>query len=396
MKPVLIYVDDEPHNLTVFEAAASEDWSVFVYDNPLRALDEMTKLEPWLVVSDQRMPGMMGVNFLEIVSKMYPHAVRSLVTGFSDEDLVIDAVRKARVFDYIRKPWDVEDLLYRLTRMIDHYTLERDLREQTTKLQKQNAELLRLTTELEASQAREAGLRKELEAWAPPFILSALFDQKMQFPCRKDLAVVTFDLVESSKYHDVFIDGMPARNHLLHAFTEIVLRHGGWRESHAGDSAYAHFGLLKEIDRPADAAFAVASEFRVFIRHFGTRHNLPVECGLGLHLAEDCLVDIHTIRTRFGDSEIVQKSFDSTASDIDLVHRMEKFTHQLPGSNIAMSKRFVDSLSSPPKDLANVGFHLFKGQKDAVEIYLKPSDLVKAEQLASCLPKEDKPKMKAG
>lgn len=385
MKPVLVYVDDEPHNLTVFEAAISEDWVVHVYDSPLKALDEMTKVEPWLVVSDQRMPGMMGVNFLEIVSKMYPHAIRSLVTGFSDEDLVIDAVRKARVFDYIRKPWDVDDLIHRLNRMVEHYRLEKDLREQTDILQKQNSELRRLTSELEASQKREASLRKELEAWAPPFILSALFDQKMQFPCRKDLAVITFDLVESSRYHDTFIEGMPARNHLLHTFTEIVLRHGGWRESHSGDSAFAHFGLLKELEKPADAAFAVASEFRVFMRHFGTKHSVPVECGLGLHMAEDCLVDIHTIRTRCADTEIIQKSFDSTSGDIDLVHRMEKFTHQLPGSNIAMSKRFLEGLTAPPQGLVDVGEHLFKGQKQPVHIYLKPSDLAKPEDISKLL-----------
>lgn len=385
MKPVLIYVDDEPHNLTVFEAALPDEWNVHVFDSPLKALDEMTRLEPWLVVSDQRMPGMMGVNFLEIVSKMYPHAVRALVTGFSDEDLVIDAVRKARVFDYIRKPWDVDDLVHRLTRMIEHHGLEKNLREHGERLENQNKELLRLTGELELSRKSESELRRELEAWAPPFILSALVDKKMAFPMKKNLAVITFDLVESSRYHDTYIEGRPARNHLLHTFTEMVLRHGGWRESHSGDSAYAHFGLLKELEKPADAAFAVASEFRVFMRHFATKHGLPIECGLGLHLAEDCLIDIHTIQTRCADQEIIQKSFDSTSGDIDLVHRMEKFTHQLPGSNIAMSARFVESLSSPPPGLVDAGEHLFKGQSRPVRMFLKLSDRVTEAELSKVL-----------
>lgn len=382
MKPIIMYVDDEAHNLTVLEAALPSEWEIHTFDSPLAALDKLPTLNPWVVLSDQRMPGMMGVNFLEIVKKVSPNSVRALVTGYSDEDLVIDSVRKAQVYDYIRKPWDVDDLEHRVRKMVDTYILETELREKNEKLEKQNAELKKISDDLMLAKSKEESLRKELEAWAPPFILSSITDPSIKFPMKKDLAVITFDLIGSSKLHDVMVGGKPARSHILHMFSELVLKHGGWRESHSGDSAYAHFGLLKEIERSADAAFAVANEFRVFLRSFNSVNNVEVECGIGLHLAKNTTVDLHIINVTLPDeTKMMQKSFDSTSMDIDLVHRIEKLVHSLPGSNIMMTEDFVQALTTLPFAAQNMGSKLLKGQTKPINLWLKASDKVKAEDL---------------
>lgn len=379
MKPVVIYVDDEPHNLTVFEAALPEDWEIKVFDNPLTALDQMTKLDPWIIVSDQRMPGMMGVNFLEIAKKTHPDAKRVLITGYSEEDLIIDSVRKAGVHDYIRKPWDVDDLHHRMSQVVETYQLETDLKNKKQMLEQQNLELKSLMAKLEGAKIEEESLRKELEAWAPPFILSALKNPDVSFPMRRDLALITFDMIDSSKTHDIFVDGRPIRSLILKAFSESVIRHGGWRESHAGDSAYAHFGLLDGNSKPAESALAVASEFRTFLRNFSIKHGVSVECGIGLHVAKNVLVNVHTAEIETPAGRIIQKSFDSTSSDVDLVHRIESLLHMLPGSNIAMSEAFIAALATPISGLQELGLFKLKGQKEPCRLYAKISDRVASE-----------------
>jgi FixJ family two-component response regulator len=128
MKPVIFYVDDEPMNLTVFEAGLPEDWDIRTFDNPQSALAEIKSMRPWVVVSDQRMPGMKGVDFLDQVRKQSPQSVRIVATGFSDEQLIIESVRRAKIFDYIRKPWDSDDLQNRLELAIQHYRSENQIR----------------------------------------------------------------------------------------------------------------------------------------------------------------------------------------------------------------------------------------------------------------------------
>ncbi|MFN3454324.1 MAG: response regulator [Pseudobdellovibrio sp.] len=381
MKPLIVYVDDEPMNLTVFEAAMPEIWEIRTFDSPLLALDEITKLNPCIVVSDQKMPGMAGVNFLEIIKRTHPHAKRVIVTGYSEEDLVVDSIRKAGVHDYIRKPWDVDDLVHRLSSILETYNLEKELIEKSALLEKQNADLKKVTEELRVAKAIEEDARKELEAWAPPFILSALQKNDLKFPIKRDLALICFDIIDSSKTHDIYVEGIPVRSVILKAFSESVLKQGGWRESHAGDSAYAHFGLLNNVNNPAECALATATEFRSYLRALNLKHNIAIECGIGLHLAKDVQINLHEIEIHTQRGILKQKSFDSTSSDVDLVHRIESLTHQLKGSNVAMSESFFNSVSTKANNVRYIGGHLLKGQKSEVNIYVKPSDLVSDEDL---------------
>ena len=131
--PVIIYVDDEPRNLAVFEASMPDNWDIHIFDNPIEACKEFEILNPTLVLSDQRMPGMSGVEVLEEARKKCPDAIRIIVTGYSDEDLVIESVRKAKIYDYIRKPWDVDELEHRLLNAIDFFISEK--KNKTEKMQ---------------------------------------------------------------------------------------------------------------------------------------------------------------------------------------------------------------------------------------------------------------------
>lgn len=381
-KPVIVYVDDETNNIATFEDTVPEDWEVHSFDSPLAALEKITDLHPWVVATDQRMPGMVGVKFLEIIKKTHPDAKRVLVTGFSEENLVIDSIRQAGIHDYIRKPWEPEDLVHRMTQMVETYLLEADLRMKTQALQNQFTELRNIMSELQTSKSQEETLRKELESWAPPFLLNLIGRKDLQFPVYKDIALIAFDVIGSSEFHGMTLaDGSTVTKSVLRLFEESVISQGGCLEYSGGDAGYAHFGFVKDLDNPADAALAASSEFRTKLRNFSTQSKVAVECGVALHFAEKCRVDLTKSVIRFKSQDIYRKSFNTTSADIDLLHRMEKLVHELPGSNVIMSDLFLAKVTSQPPGLADLGGVLFKGAKKELRVSLKQSDRVQLQDL---------------
>lgn len=391
MKPKIIYVDDEPHNLVVFEAAIVEDaWEILTYDNPVKALQALDSVEPSVIVTDQRMPGMMGVQFLELARKIHPNAVRIMATGYSDEDLIVESVRKAQIFDYIRKPWEPDDLHASLKRALDFYTsaeearrLNVELAARERELTERNAHLVSVLGQLETAKKAEVEMRRELECWAPPFVLRAA-QEDFKFPISRDLVGITYDIIQSSKLHDKLVQSRPLRSHILQLFSEALIRHGGWRESAAGDSAYGHFGLLPGFEPPAVAALAAAREFRVALRNLSQTSGIAFECGIALHVARGCKVDLHSAQLQTPQGMVTQKSLDTSSPDVDLLHRIEKLVHGLPGSNIIMSRAFLDQLDPAllPQAVAGGVFQV-AGQTNPVEVILLPSDQVTEADLAS-------------
>lgn len=381
-KPLIFFVDDEPHNLAVFEAAMPDTWDVKVFDSPLAAIEKVSEFKPAAIVSDQRMPGMKGVKFLELSQKLSPSSVRILATGYTDEDLIIESVRAAKIFDYIRKPWDVDELVKRLEAAIEHHTAVEERENMQTQLLKRekelmaaNAELTQTSLELERSFKSVEDLSRELSCWVPP-VVSWLAKTKAAFPIHKDLAVMAIDIIGSANTHGLQIGNKSLRAHLLEEFAMLVLKHGGYIESTEGDASYANFGLSDRTERPCDAAFAVATEFRAALRGISAHHHQTVECGIGLHFAPICEANISEYTVGTPQGVVVQKRFYTASSDIDLVHRMEKFVHQLPGSNIIMSTEFHKRLfRKPDKAAVELGYHLFKGQAHPVELLLIKSDL---------------------
>jgi CheY-like chemotaxis protein len=392
MNPVIVYVDDEPHNLTVFEASVPENWTVHLFDSAVTALKELRQINPWIIVSDQRMPIMSGLEFLELAVQLVPAAVRVVVTGQTTEQTTIQLVRRARIFDYVTKPWDTEDLCARLEAGVSLYRAEMErrtaiaeLERKLGELEKANRDLESMSRELGTSHQRERDLMSEIEKWVPPQLVSALRENKFTFPCRRPIVGITFDVINSSSLHNEEYYDRPLRTQVLRLFTEAVIRHGGIRESHAGDSAFAHFGAFGPHADPFLAAMSAAREFRVALRGLSSMTGKSLECGIALHHIPDTIFQIHEVKVSTAAGEFIQKSFDSQSPGIDLLHRMEKLTHELPGSNIIMSETFLRSLSSPPPNAVELGSILFKGQEKPVQLHLVPSDCVTPHELKTFL-----------
>lgn len=106
----VLYVDDEIHNLISFNATFRKDYRILTAKDGPEALELLRSNEVHVVLSDQRMPGITGVQLLEKVKSEFPGTIRMIITGYSDIDAVIDAINKGGVFRYITKPWDEREM----------------------------------------------------------------------------------------------------------------------------------------------------------------------------------------------------------------------------------------------------------------------------------------------
>jgi response regulator RpfG family c-di-GMP phosphodiesterase len=106
----VLYVDDELNNINSFKATFRRDFNVFIASSGKEGLEILQKNSIPVIITDQRMPEMTGVEFLVEVLKFYPETIRVLLTGYSDLNAVVDAVNKGQIFYYVNKPWDEQQL----------------------------------------------------------------------------------------------------------------------------------------------------------------------------------------------------------------------------------------------------------------------------------------------
>ncbi|MEI9938660.1 MAG: response regulator [Pseudomonadota bacterium] len=126
----VLLVDDEPQVLVALEDLLGDDFKVLKTESPYRAL-EMVREDDGIavVISDQRMPKMGGDELLTKVSAS-SDARRILVTAFADLAAVIRAVNNGRIFAYVTKPWNPEDLRQKVRKAAEHYRMARELARQ--------------------------------------------------------------------------------------------------------------------------------------------------------------------------------------------------------------------------------------------------------------------------
>lgn len=106
----VLYIDDEVNHLTSFIATFREDYKIFIATNATQGLEILRNNKIHVIITDQRMPKMTGVDFLVEVSKEFPDPIKLLLTGYSDIEAVIDAVNKGKIYYYLTKPWNEEDI----------------------------------------------------------------------------------------------------------------------------------------------------------------------------------------------------------------------------------------------------------------------------------------------
>ncbi|MCH2169890.1 response regulator [Myxococcota bacterium] len=123
-RPRVLFVDDEEAILETMLFTFRDDYEVYTSTDARRALDLLAENAPMAaVLTDQKMPGMDGVEFLSEVRKHHPATVRMVLTGFADMDAIIQSINDGGVYAYVTKPWEPDQLKQLMKRAVDYYAL---------------------------------------------------------------------------------------------------------------------------------------------------------------------------------------------------------------------------------------------------------------------------------
>ncbi len=151
----VLIVDDEPNNLTVLRNFLESGYRVHQAASGREALEIAKTKDLDVVIADQRMPEMTGVELLEHLRHLKPDVAGIVLTGFTDPPALISAINSARVFRFLKKPWQADDILEAVRQASEHVY-------QTRAIQKLVALLAHRTEELNASLEQVQSTQRQL------------------------------------------------------------------------------------------------------------------------------------------------------------------------------------------------------------------------------------------
>ena len=137
----LLIVDDQVEIRHTLQRLFKRDYRVFIAGSGNEALEILKKEPVSVILSDQRMPGMDGVSFLDASRAIQPDAIRILITGYADIDASINAVNKAKIYQYVSKPFEPEELLLLVRGAVDKYNLKKQNERLREELKQANRQL---------------------------------------------------------------------------------------------------------------------------------------------------------------------------------------------------------------------------------------------------------------
>lgn len=139
----ILYLDDEEHNLSAFKAGFRRRYKIRLALTADQAFKKLNEELPHIIIADQRMPGMSGVEFFERVKEEYPTPTRILLTAYSGSQTVIDAVNRGNIHKFTLKPWNETIMDSILSAGYAMWQSRNEIREKNLELQKVNEELNR-------------------------------------------------------------------------------------------------------------------------------------------------------------------------------------------------------------------------------------------------------------
>ena len=271
----VLVVDDEPGNLSVLRALLLPRYRVLEAGGGAAALALLDSLPPEhlpsVILSDQRMPGMSGVEMCSQLARRLPQAIRIIVTGFVDVGAVVEAINSAGIHKFVVKPYDRDQLLLTVERAVETFEMRRRIELQVQELE---ATVRQRTAELEAANAalRAANAEIERASLTDPLTglgnrrdasrrLEASADERRRNDSGRQV-VLMLDIDHFKQVNDRY--GHSGGDALLVAFADLLRRHcrsDDLAVRWGGEEFLMRFGVRDEAH-----ALARAEALRIAIR----------------------------------------------------------------------------------------------------------------------------------
>ena len=169
-KPKILLVDDELDNLDLLYRTFYRDYLVCRAENAAQALDILaSEGDIAVIISDQRMPRMSGTELLSVTATQYPDTIRIILTAYTDVEDLVDAINAGKVFKYVTKPWDPEELQAVVKQAVDTHNVLKARTEELCRSLRQESLLNAVTNTIRSRTSVEEILQTIVETLGQMF-----------------------------------------------------------------------------------------------------------------------------------------------------------------------------------------------------------------------------------
>jgi adenylate cyclase len=349
----ILYVDDEAHNLTSFVATFRREYQIFTATNGNDALEIMRKNEVRLVITDQRMPEMTGIQLLEKIGPEFPNSIRMILTGFSDIEVIIEAINSGRVFRYITKPWNENELrmtIENARQLFDLQSRNRTLMEELRQKVEEQEQTLKLFVRYVPEQVVKKALQNTQDS---------IFEGEL-----REVAVLFCDIRGFTPLSEVLSpkEVVSFLNEYYQMMTEVVKQYKGSVIQFVGDEIFAAFGALEmhpdnEINS-VYCALKMMDTLPQLNQKYREKFKTEIKIGIGINYGE-------VVAGNLGSEDRIRYSV--TGDIVNTGKRIETITKDHPGTILVS-----DSIYQKVKGVFSLKAwepQLVKGKKDKVLVY---------------------------
>ncbi len=162
----ILLVDDDFGNLALLEEYLSDDYQVITAMSGMEAMQILNAKEFDIIISDQRMPQMSGVELLQHARKKYPDTIRIILSAYSDANAMLEAINLGHVYRFLLKPWEHADLSMAIRQGLEYRDTIRANRRLAGRLRRKKKEL-------EDSQGELLTVKRERDRWESLSLIAA-------------------------------------------------------------------------------------------------------------------------------------------------------------------------------------------------------------------------------
>ncbi len=298
-KPLIMLVDDEVENINVLRQLLEAHFQIITGLNGAEAIDlidnmvDPTKIQ--LIITDQRMPIVTGVEFLEKIVERMPDTIRIILTGYSDTQVIIDAINKAKLYKFMTKPFDPVELSLTVKRGVEAYqmrqalvdyaaNLEKLVEERTEELCEKNNALNEALNSLEklslSDQLTGAHNRHFLKKFMPQELAKLKRDHVSDIG--ESLGFMMIDIDFFKKINDNY--GHDAGDKVLIDFTKILsscCREADWLIRWGGEE-FVIIARGKSIEGLELLAERIRNNVELHIFDVGCQQTVKCSCSIGI------------------------------------------------------------------------------------------------------------------